>query len=182
MNIFVLNTCPVLAAQDLCDEHISKMLVESCQLLATCFTLEQLASNDCPRTINNTVRKHYNPNNRFAKWVKSSKANMQWLITHTKAMEKERLERSFSPHYSYSFVEWVEQNIDKCSVPDGYLTPFIAGIPENAKCRKVPHFNTLDVVTQYRLYYIYDKPFATWKRIEPEWFRISQSILKGTTL
>ena len=35
MNIFVLNKDPVLAAQEQCDKHVVKMIVESAQMLST---------------------------------------------------------------------------------------------------------------------------------------------------
>ena len=35
MNIFILNNDPVLAAQEQCDKHVVKMIVESAQMLST---------------------------------------------------------------------------------------------------------------------------------------------------
>ena len=35
MNIFFLNPDPKISAQMLCDKHIPKMLLESCQMLST---------------------------------------------------------------------------------------------------------------------------------------------------
>lgn len=35
MNIFVLDEQPEIAAQMMCDKHVVKMIVESCQLLST---------------------------------------------------------------------------------------------------------------------------------------------------
>ena len=35
MNIFVLSTDPVKAAQQQCDKHVPKMVVESAQMLST---------------------------------------------------------------------------------------------------------------------------------------------------
>ena len=39
MNIFVLDKDPVVAAQMLCDKHVSKMIVESAQMLSTAHRL-----------------------------------------------------------------------------------------------------------------------------------------------
>lgn len=44
MNIFALDRDPVTAARWLCDKHISKMIVESGQMLANLFSPEQLAT------------------------------------------------------------------------------------------------------------------------------------------
>ena len=35
MNLFILNRNPVIAAQDQCDKHVVKMIVESAQMLST---------------------------------------------------------------------------------------------------------------------------------------------------
>ena len=35
MNIFVLDKNPYISAQMMCDAHVVKMIVESCQLLST---------------------------------------------------------------------------------------------------------------------------------------------------
>ena len=35
MNLFVLNENPVIAAQEQCDKHINKMVIESAQMLST---------------------------------------------------------------------------------------------------------------------------------------------------
>ena len=35
MNIFILNEDPIKAAQDQCDKHVVKMIVESAQMLST---------------------------------------------------------------------------------------------------------------------------------------------------
>ena len=36
MNIFVLDRNPTIAAQQMCDKHVVKMIVESAQMLSTC--------------------------------------------------------------------------------------------------------------------------------------------------
>jgi hypothetical protein len=51
------------------------------------------------------------------------------------------------------------------------LTPYVIAINESCDCRKQPGFNECSVVDQYRLYYQYDKPFATWTtRNQPDWY------------
>ena len=58
-------------------------------------------------------------------------------------------------------------------IPAGPLTEFPVAINEKMNCRKISGFDSLDTVTKYRLYYIYDKPFAEWKKLprtRPKWF------------
>ena len=35
MNLFILDRNPIIAAQDQCDKHVVKMIVESAQMLST---------------------------------------------------------------------------------------------------------------------------------------------------
>jgi len=70
-----------------------------------------------------------------------------------------------------TFIKWVADNFDKAVVPDGQKTEFAVAIADRMRCRQDPAFNSLDSVGKYRLYYQYDKPFATWtRRQQPFWF------------
>lgn len=35
MNIFTTNDCPIISAQEMCDKHVVKMIVEYAQLMST---------------------------------------------------------------------------------------------------------------------------------------------------
>ena len=171
MNIFVLNNDPVLAARDLCEGHVHKMVTESAQLLQSCFSEERMAANDCPRTQFGTPRLNGNKNHPCAKWTRRSKQNMLWLFDHVEAMEAERFNRgSTKEHFSFSFVRWAKANINDAWVPDGPLTEYAIAINEDKKCRQDPRFHFGDAVLKYRLFYKHDKPFATWKKGPPAWF------------
>ena len=68
MNIFVVNKDPVIAAQELCDKHIVKMILESAQML--CASFEQ---GTAPYK-----RTHYN--HPCTKWIRKSQAD--WCDNH----------------------------------------------------------------------------------------------------
>jgi len=70
MNIFALDNDPRTAALGLCDQHVNKMLVESCQLL----------SNALPESRAPYKRTHYN--HPCSKWVRASANNYCWLLEH----------------------------------------------------------------------------------------------------
>ncbi len=58
MNIFVTNDDPVLAARDLCDQHVrSKMQIEGAIMLAHAFPQELLDHPSTPRTQSGKPRK-----------------------------------------------------------------------------------------------------------------------------
>jgi hypothetical protein len=71
MNIFYLHQLPLIAAQYHCDKHVGKMLIESCQLLATAH-----------HHFGNGHKVSYRPthaNHPSAIWVRQSRLNYQWL-------------------------------------------------------------------------------------------------------
>lgn len=173
MNIFRLDDSPEIAASQMCDKHVVKMITESCQLLATCFTLDRLAADDCPRTMTGRARRHFNPKHPSSLWILESSANMHWLVQHTKALLQEKLIRypSNPPHFCGAFLQWVEDNINDCIVPDGPSTKFKIAINQEQLCRQVEGFDSMSATDQYKLYYIHDKKrFAKWKVKTPEWF------------
>lgn len=166
MNIFILNRDPVKAAKLMCDQHIrSKMIIESAQMLAYCFSPDQLADSECPRTATGGIRKQAkrHKNHPCSKWVVQSRENMRWLIRHAIAMCEERSCRwAVKEHFTRQFIEWCADNIDNSSVPEAPLTDWAIAINENMNCRKVPFFESLTSIEKYNLYYKLDKPFATW--------------------
>jgi hypothetical protein len=169
MNIFIIHNNPVTAAQHLCDQHVNKMVLESAQMVANCFTPETL--QDAPKTKKGTPRKHSYYKHPCSIWVRDSRANLLWLLVHSLAMEEERIARGFNPHFSVEFLEWALDNVERSVCPEGELTEFAIAISEDMECRKVDGFDQLDRVSQYRLYYKHDKPFATWKRNKPAWIK-----------
>jgi hypothetical protein len=149
------------------------MIVESCQILATGFSLNRLASNDCPRTQKGTPRKHFNPKHPSCLWARESTGNFDWLIMHTLGLLDEKKYRypNGSRHFCHDFVDWVINNIDDAEIPKQDQTEFSIAISEDSKCRQHPLFNNGSVIDKYRLYYTHDKPFANWsKREAPDWF------------
>lgn len=174
MNIFCLDTDPRQAARWCMDKHVVKMPTESAQMLANCFTDLQLSKSDCPRTKTNNVRLHSYYNHRCSVWVRTSRANMMWLIEHAIELCNEKLKRypQNPDHRERQFILWAVKNIDISSVPEGKLTDFPLAINIDCNCRKIYDFLRLDRVSQYRLYYIHDKQhIAHWKCNKPEWYK-----------
>ena len=46
MNIFAINENPIVAAQEQCDKHVVKMIVESAQMLSTCLLYTSDAADE----------------------------------------------------------------------------------------------------------------------------------------
>lgn len=151
MNIFVIDRDPKVAAKYLVDRHVAKMVAESAQILSNCFTLEQLAAPDCPRTQAGTPRKHSYPHHPCCKWAKESRNNMLWIIAHAAALDEERMRRfgSETPHFSMGFINWAHGNIKQSLAPAGNSTPFVQAMPDE--------FKNENAVLAYRNYYKYGK-------------------------
>lgn len=166
MNIFCLDSDPVIAAQLMCDAHTNKMIVESAQMLANCFKLTTLSGVEVPRTQKGTARKHSYYNHPCSIWVRESLENYQWLVDHASSLIYERTFRNptCNPHFTEGFIDWCDGAIpDNMNTSNYELTPFAIAISDDSACRaKVNNFNTLDTVSKYRQYYKYDKPFAKW--------------------
>jgi hypothetical protein len=180
MNIFVTNDDPVLAARDLCDQHVrSKMQIEGAIMLAHAFPQELLDHPSTPKTQSGKSRKS---GKGYAKhqcsiWARETKANFEWLTAHTLEMFTERMYRwsNSNEHFTKTFIQWCSKNIHNITTTKTELTPYAVAINVDCNCRKLPGFNQLSVIEQYRSYIIHDKEFATWtNRSEPTWYNQSQ--------
>lgn len=163
MNIFVLDEDPIVAASCLVDRHTVKMVLESAQMLANCYTDNQLAAKDCPRTKTGNVRKHSYYNHPCSKWVRETTGNIKWLCEHAEAIDVERMERyGTEPHFSIEFIRWAYLNrFESCAEQAG-VTPFALAMPDEYKQD--------NAVEAYRDYYRYGKKHLhEWKRNRPDW-------------
>ncbi len=96
-----------------------------------------------------------------------------WLVNHTLEQFTERMFRwpDSNEHFTKEFIVWCSKNLHNTTIQKTSLTPFTVAISQDCECRKLPDFDSLDVISQYRSYIKYDKDFASWtKRRKPEWY------------
>jgi hypothetical protein len=162
MNIFYLDSDPVKAAQFTKDKHCIKMIVESAQMLANCYTLEQLADSMCPRTQTGNVRRHSHYNHPCSKWVRESLENFDWLVDHAFALCDEYRLRCNKVHFTKPFLEWCLRYTPP--LPSKNLTPPALAMPEK--------YHQPCPVESYRAYYMGEKQhLAKWTvRGKPDWY------------
>lgn len=155
MNIFVLSTNPKEAAQQHCDKHVVKIILEHTQMLSTAV---RVCSNDTVEGIYKTAHL----NHPCSIWVRKNRSNFLWLCEMTEELFKEYTKRYGKHHKSWDTYINCRNNANY--IPIGELTSFAQAMPDEYK-------NT-DAVTAYRTYYIKDKKeFATWKLgNKPNWF------------
>lgn len=158
MNIFYLHDDPKLCAQQTCDKHVVKMIVESAQLLCTAHhVLDE--GNAIPNLYKPTHPKHPS-----AIWCRQTDSNYVWLWCLLVSLCKE---------YTYRY-----NKIHKCqrdglvsrlmnlpaNIPAGPFTPPTPAMPDQYK--------NGDVMQSYHNYYNGSKAsFAKWTgRSVPQWF------------
>ena len=152
MNIFAVDKDPKISAQQLCDKHVVKMILESAQMLCSAYP-----NGDAPYK-----RAFYN--HPCTIWARESQENYEWLLTHAYAMCQEYTRRYGKVHKSIDAIEWCGKNYIKLRLPQKGLTEFAQAMPEQYKNKCS--------ITAYRSYYNGEKAgFATWKtRKSPKWF------------
>jgi hypothetical protein len=176
MNIFYLNESPSKCAQEHCDKHVVKMILEYAQLLSTAHRVldgreyvDASSGRKMKRwllpdpTMDKTLYKATHINHPSAVWARQSNNNYNWLYCMFISLMKEYTYRYGKTHACdklASFLCHTPRNI-----PVGYFTPPPPAMPDKYK---IPN----DSIRSYHAYYINDKSrFAKWKnRTIPMWY------------
>jgi len=171
MNIFVLDNDPVTAANMMCDKHIVKMILESCQLLSTAHHVcdgQKLTitgkkvyfSYDCNKP---NLLKAAMINHPCNVWARETRENYLWLWKHAYALCKEYTYRYGKVHKLEALLLNELHDAPKF-IPKGKLTPFAQAMPDI--------YRDVNPVVAYRKYYINEKAkIAKWKNSQiPSWF------------
>ena len=182
MNVFYVDKHPVRAAEQMCDKHIVKMILESAQLLSTCHRVQD-GTEYYDKTANGRKIKrwrHPNPNLEpilyKAGWIKhpstlwlfESAYNYMWLYNHFIALNEEWKKRygHTRDHVAVQKLGEILKHPPINSKINKIATPIKPAMPEYCK---VPG----DGVASYRKYYIMEKRrLATWKSPAkaPSWY------------
>jgi len=177
MNIFVLDQNPIVAAQHMCNKHVVKMIVESCQLLSTAHhvldgkKITRVAKNGRNYSTYECVNDLFTPNilrctmvnHPCTIWVRSSHMAYNWLWLHVRELLDVYSERYEKIHSYYSLVQFTLIKHPK-NIPHVPIEPFAQAMPDKYKNN--------DAVNAYRAYYIGEKSrFAKWPDGKtPSWY------------
>jgi len=147
MNIFYLNSDPVLAAQMQCDKHVVKMILESAQLLCTAHrVLDGEKSSDAMG-----LYKMAHKNHPCAIWARERRANYNWLFKHMKALMAEYTYRYNGKHHaSERLLEYIK------SCPISLMTCKLPFTPP-PQCGMSDKYKSDDTVLAYQQYYVFEK-------------------------
>lgn len=124
MNIFVFDKDPELCARYHSDIHLSKMLIESCQLLCS---VHHILGGHPEQAI---PYKLTHKNHPCAKWVRESSANYKWLLHLAKELSLEYTYRKGCTHKSTEVVFWLINHTPNYKNLPSSLTPFVQVINE----------------------------------------------------
>ena len=188
MNIFALHNDPKEAARMMCDKHVIKMIIETAQILSC--VLDKRYRKDC-KSETDTLQ----PSERLglpqypkahAKhpctlWAMESKANFNWLRKHLRELCWQYSVRYPNRNGSMKAhsLEWTamvyDAQADYLEFDKQRRTPFAQAMP-------VEYKNPEDPVGAYRTYYLMDKTFAQWKRVEtPSWYAYGRILMLHTS-
>lgn len=175
MNIFAISNDPIEAAKWMVDKHVTKMTVESAQLLSTAHRiLDGTEYTDKTKTGRNVKRwrlpderEHHlysatHINHPSAVWCRATNNNYNWLVCHFGALLNEYTYRYGKTHKCKEMIPWL-MNPPR-SIPVGYLTQVTPAMPDEYKVDG-------NSVQSYRNYYKSGKTHLhKWtKRDAPSW-------------
>ena len=182
MNLFVIDKDPVIAAQQQCDKHVVKMIVESGQMLSTVHRMLDGELTRRPSQSGRTQVQYYvHPNSMLESklykavhmnhpctvWTRESSENYDWHYQHFVALCDEYTHRYAKVHQTDTILRDVLKNLPR-NIPRVPMTQFKLAMKSNPECM----FEN-DPVKSYRLFYQTKQARFSmdWtKRDVPEWF------------
>ena len=156
MNIFILDSDPILSVQYYVNKHVVKMILETAQLLSTAHRI--LDNNDDP-----VLYKKTHCNHPCAKWVRETAGNYRYAYQLFKELSSEYHYRYDKQHLSWTKLKDILKEPPKNISSNMEITPFALAMPEQYK--------SSDAVNAYRAYYNGEKRhmFIWKKRPIPYW-------------
>lgn len=175
MNVFYLDSDPVLAAQYHCDKHCVKMIIEYAQLLSTAHRMldgelyidKTLNGRNIKRWRIDDEREGYlykasHTGHPSSVWTRASIENYYWLHELFVNLCEEYTVRYGKIHATQSLNPFI--CVAPMNIPNVSFTEPPPAMPDYCKVHG-------DSVSSYRKYYLNEKPFAKWKTGNvPEWY------------
>jgi len=179
VNIFVLDESPQVAAQNMCDKHVVKMIVESAQMLSTAHRVLDGEQYTELSVNNRRIKRWKSPyklmeemlykasfvGHPCTQWVMENDKNYYWLTEHAYALCKEYTRRYSKVHKTEDMISLIRYR-KPVNIPIAdSITSFAQAMPEEYK--------NPNAVEAYRAYYLGEKrDIAQWKNSEtPSWFQ-----------
>jgi hypothetical protein len=172
MNVFAVDGDPVRAAIALCDTHVSKMVLESAQILST-IVRKQVRGRKSSK-----LYKPTHVNHPCTKWAGETRANFRWLVRHAQALAEEFTYRNAKGrvHASLFVINLCATYIDRIDFRSKSrstkITVFAQAMPVWFQSPK-NNPELADAIAGYRRYYCIGKRklLRHTNREPPTWLR-----------
>ena len=177
MNVFYLNHDPLTCAEEHCDKHCVKMIIEYAQLMSTAHRMLDGTEYEDRTKNGRRIRRWRMPdpymesklykashfNHPSAIWVRQSKANYKWLYDMWIQLCMEYTIRYGRNHETMNKLATL-LSLTPVNIPDGEFTEPPQAMPDDCK--------RPTAIEGYKNYYIKEKhSFAKWKNGKiPKWF------------
>lgn len=160
MNIFFTNPNPHIAANEHCNVHQTKMIVEYSQLLSTAHQL----LGTCLAT-KAAVYKTTHQDHPSAKWVRESVDHYSWLYQCLVQLHKLYSDRTGKIHKSHGILHWLKHPPAKLAC-NGWTVPPVAA-PDDFK--DIGRSHGAHIGYRYYLCHKFDEWQSRTKPIPVEW-------------
>lgn len=170
MNIFVLDTDPYKSAEMMCDKHVVKMLIETCQILSAVVDNRFNKILDGKPSVVNKLPQYPKAHVKHpcTIWAMEARDNSLWLNNHLHGLSIQFKNRFPRKEHKLTNTHLVYgELLESCAFERTEMTPFAQAMPEVYKAD--------NPVVGYRNYYLMDKTFAAWKNTPPQWFKEGRS-------
>jgi hypothetical protein len=174
LNIFYVDSDPLLAAQALCNKHVVKQILESAQILCT---VHRYYNSDPRPSMYENVKfyKSTHVHHPVIRWCQENLANYNWLAQHATDLCKEYTYRYNKKHQSQNIITL-------CGL--FYPLGIKIGVPQTKPALAMPNeYKDEDPVKAYRRYYTEYKRNTIqmkWtKRNPPEWWNNEDSNIRN---
>jgi len=178
MNLFFLDIDPKKCAEQHCNKHLVKMILELTQILYT--THRILKTKDLPPDAYQIFSSHH----PTCIWNRQCATNYNYTTEVAKYLCEEYTFRYSKVHKCEKHIDWLKSNLPTFITNDN---PYInckkpVVLSYNKKFQELGHtpvplampddVKFTDTFKSYRFYYIvYKRTFAKWKdRLEPWWY------------
>lgn len=169
MNIFITDENPYVAAKSLPDKLVTKMAVESAQMLAV--FVSSLGNYKLTKKDGTFYSNKAHINHPCTKWIIASPSNAAWLISHAIGIVITYTERYGKVHASeHAILEAAEIFEQLFGSIDNWTnhTEFVRAMPEEYKN------SSITTIEAYRLYMNIEKTYAVWTKLptqKPQWWK-----------
>jgi hypothetical protein len=177
MNIFYVDSNAEVAARNMVDRHVVKMILETAQLLSTAHRVidgeEYVGQSQSGRkakrwrlsgNVDAIMYAATHINHPSAVWVRENSANYNWLYDHLLALGREYTHRYGRTHLTIDKLKDIlkdaPENIEQSNV-----------MTKMPSCMDKQYIVSLDPIINYRNYYNYGKTdLLRWSnRPPPQW-------------